>query len=107
MGALVSCCAAWLITAVLLTLDLLGRRPFGRRWDTRAYRLLTSAGLATTTIAVLVQIAGLAHWPRPLLETLDIVAMLAGLACMTSVIIAGSIQSKAGQAQRAAPKGPG
>ena len=102
VGALVVCCAAWLLAATFLTLDPLGHRPFARRSDTRAYRLQTAAGLAAMTLVILTQIAALAHWPRSLQMGLDAMTLLAGLAVLASVITAASIRSTANRAQHPA-----
>ncbi len=96
IAALGICCAAWLMTAISLTLDLLGHPPFRR--STRGFRLQTAALLVMLTGAVLAQIAALRNWPRPLRETLDLLDVLLALAFLACVIIPPSIQSKSNRA---------
>lgn len=98
VGALSLCCAAWLITAIILTLDLLGRLPLRRTRSTRravrAVRLQTTAGLALMTSVVVTQLAGLRNWRRPLRETLDLTDLLLGLAVIACAITTLAIQSR-------------
>jgi hypothetical protein len=96
VGALGLCCAAWLITATILTLDLLGRLPprLRRGRNTRAVRLQTTAGLAVMSGVVVTQLAALWNWPRALRETLDLMDVPLGLAVIACAIIAFAIRSR-------------
>jgi len=96
VGALGLCCAAWLITAIILTLDLLGCLPprLRRGRNTRAVRLQTTAGLAVMSGVVVTQLAALWNWPRALRETLDLIDVPLGLAVIACAVIALAIRSR-------------
>jgi hypothetical protein len=101
IGALSICSFAWLLTAAVLTLDLLGRLPRARKRNARAFRLQQTAGLVLMTTVVLSQVGALAHWARPMREAVEILAILAGISTLAAVGIAATIQSKARRTQAA------
>ena len=95
IGALTICIIAWLLTAAILTLDLLGRLPAALQKNARAYRLQRTAGLMLMTTVVPSQVGALAHWAHPIREAIDILAILAGIGTLAAVIKAATIRSVA------------
>ena len=91
--ALTICGVAWLSSAGLLTLDLLGRLPGARNRNTRAFRLLQTALLVLMTMALLQQVSYLAHWARPIRGATPTLTSPAAAA----LIKAATIMSKAKQ----------
>lgn len=95
--ALTTCGVAWLSSAGLLTLDLLGRLPGARNRNARAFRLIQTAMLVLMTMLLLQQVSSLAHWARPIRGAILILSFPAAIGAMAAVIKAATIMSKAKQ----------
>jgi hypothetical protein len=98
ISALGVCGLAWLVTAVVLSLDLLGRPLVKCRCDVRVRRRELIAGLAMMTVVVLVQLAELDNWPRPLRESLDLLVVLVALVALVCVV--AGLPSRPGKSQQ-------
>jgi hypothetical protein len=97
ISALGVCGVAWLATAVVLVLDLLGRPLARRTVDVRARRRELAAGFAMITVVVLTQVAELRNWPRPLRASLDLLDVVLPLVFLVSVFAA--LRSRPGTSQ--------
>jgi hypothetical protein len=94
ISALTICGVAWLLAAVLLTLDLLGRLPSARKRSVRAYRLQLTAGLVLMTTVMLSQIATQARWAVPARLAISILTIVAALGTLVVAIKAAAMHSE-------------
>jgi hypothetical protein len=90
LGGLAICGVAWLLTAAILVLDLLGRLPARARRNVSAQRPQLFAGFGVVTAIILSQVADQAKWPRALRMGIDVLDMLLALALIVTVIAAQS-----------------
>jgi hypothetical protein len=86
ISAMVVCCIAWLAVAAVLTLEVLGRPQAKRRVSARARRRDLIAGLAMMTGFVLLQVAELRNWARPVRGSLAVLVMILALVLVACTV---------------------
>jgi hypothetical protein len=106
IGALTICGFAWLMTATVLTLDVLGRLPAARKKTVRSYRLQATTGLVAMTTVLLSLWGTVAHWADPIRKVVSVLTILAAISTLAAVAKALAIQAEAKRTQAARSEPP-